>query len=136
MLELNKYRQTTVAVAVGSDRIMKLLLAETLPKDAIVHSLRTRRAGANRRTVGGKTIVTDVNFDAAMLTLKKQQEDVVETLPFEHIEKASNVTPEIGYPIQLTSIDWNTSFIEVVEGVALNTGNYFELTIVFSLPNK
>lgn len=135
-MEINKFRSTTIAVAIGSDRIMKLFLAETIAKDAVIHSIRTRRFGANRKTLQGKTLPNDANFDAAFLTLKKQQEDVIEQLPFGHIEAATTTSPEYGYPIQLSAIDWNTSYVEIAEGVALDTGKYFELTILYSLPKK
>lgn len=131
---LNKVRHTTIAIAVGSDRIIKMLLGEEIQPDATILSIRTRRAGANRKTKGGKTIVNDVNFDSALLTLKKKNEQVLKEVPLELIEKATNITPEQGFPIMLSNVDWNTSYIEVGEGVALNTGNYFELTVTFTLP--
>lgn len=133
---VNTIRRTTIAIGQTADRISKLILGETIPKGAVIVALHTRRAGANRRTLGGKTIVNDANFDAAAITLKKGSENVLEHLHLEHIERASNVTPEQGFPVQLHDIDWNTSFIEVEEGVALNSGNYFELTISYYLPKK
>ena len=127
-----KIKIVTITVDVAADRTIKLLLAETVAKGATVHSLRTRRAGANRKTLLGKSIVNDANFEAASITLKQRQTDVVASLFFEHIEKASNVDPVNGFPVNLKDIDWNTSYIEIAEGVALNAGNVFELTISYT----
>lgn len=110
---------------------MKFVLGETIPAGAHVVCLRTRRAGANRKTLQGKNIVNDANFEAGSLTLKRKSVLLLDKLFLEHIERASLATPDKGYPIDLSDIDWQTSYIEVEEGVALNTGNAFELTISF-----
>ena len=134
MQSINKIRHITIAVALAADRIVKLMAVETIPKDALILALKTRRFGANRKTLGGKTIVNDVCFDASFLSLKKLQEEVVEKVPLEHIEKSTNVDPSKGFEVNLSDVDWNTSFIEVAENTVLDTGKYFELTISFTLP--
>jgi len=133
-LVINKVRHTTVAVLLNTDRIIKLLSIETIPRDAIILSIHTRRDATARLTIGGKTIVNDACFNAAFLHLKKKQEEVVEAIPFEQIETCSNVDPVKGFQVNLSDVDWNTSFIEVVETVTLDTGNYFEMTFAFILP--
>lgn len=135
-MEANKFRVTTVAFVVGSDRTIKFILDKTIPPEATLHAIRTRRAGANRKTLQGKSIVADTNFEAAFITLKKGTETVIDMLPLEEIEKATNVMPQLGYPIELSGIDWNVSYVEVAEGVALSAGNCFELTFTYSIPKR
>lgn len=124
----------TISATVGGDRTLKFILGQTIPDGSYIHALRTRRFGANRKTIQGKTIVNDVNFEAASITLKQGTNNAIERLYFEHIEKASNTQPQVGFPINLSDINWDTSYIEVEEGVALNTGAAFELTVAYSEP--
>lgn len=131
MAQMEK-RVVTVAIVIGSDRNIALKDVNGLFKTAEIHSVRTRRAGANRKSIGGKNIANDVNFEGAFLNLRRSGTNIIELLPLEHIERASLNDPAIGYPLGFTAIDWETSKIEVAEGVALNTGSVFELTFTYT----
>jgi hypothetical protein len=133
MRPLNKIRYYTFTVKVEASRIMKLIAVNSILDNAVIVSLRTRRASATRRSLLGDQIVNNANFDAAFLNLKKGQEDVFEKVPLEVIEKATDQQTSEGFPVDLEKIDWNTSYLEVAEGVALNTGNVFEITVAFYL---
>lgn len=135
MVPVNKTNKHTFTVVIGSDRKVRLLTSNTVLEGSMIHAITTRRFGANRKSLQGKAIVNDVNFDAAFIGLKQKSEDVWENVPVEHIEKATNVMPHVGYPVNLKDIDWNTSFLEIAEGVALDAGKVFEFTIWFT-PNK
>ena len=131
--EINKTRQYTFTVPVSSARSIRLLTSSTILDNAVVTAIRTRRYSANRKTLGGKNIVNDVNFDAAMLVVKRGSEDVWDMFPVEHIEKASNNSPETGFPVNLEGIDWNVTKLEIAEGVALDNGAVFEFSVEFYL---
>ena len=134
MNQNSKIKHVTITATVGTDRSLKFVLGQTIPIGSYIHALRTRRAGANRKTLQGKAIVNDVNFEAASITLKVGTNNAIEKLFFEHIEKASNIQPQIGFPVNLLDVNWDTSFIEIEETVVLNTGNAFELTISYTEP--
>ncbi len=127
-----RVRQTTFTTEVGTTRTMKLLTSNTVLKGATILNIRTRRFGANRKSLQGKTIVNDANFESAILLFKVGSEIMVE-IPVEHIETASKISPETGFPINIGEIDWNTSSVEVGEGIALDTGKVFEFTIEYTL---
>lgn len=132
MAAINKTRQFTFTVEIGTNRSLRLLTQNTVLDGATIVAIRTRRAGANRKSLLGKSIVNDANFEAATILLKSGSEDVWDQIPVEHIEKASNVAPEQGFPVNLNNVDWNTTKIEVAEGVALDTGKVFEFTVEFT----
>lgn len=129
--DINKTRQYTFTVVVESNRSIRLLSSSTILDGATICAIRTRRASGTRKTLQGKTLVNDANFDSAMLTIKKGSEDVWDQFPVELIEKATNVSPETGFPVHINSIDWNTTKIEIGEGVTLDTGKHFEFTVEF-----
>jgi hypothetical protein len=131
--ELNKIRYYTFTVVVESSRVMKLIASNSVLNGAVIVSFRTRRASASRRSLLNEAIVNDNNFNAAFLVLKKGQENVYEYLPLEHIEKATNEMPHLGFPVNLSNVNWDTSSLEVAEGVTLDTGNVFEFTVGFYL---
>lgn len=132
MAAINKTRQFTFTVEIGTNRSLRLLTQNTVLDGATIVAIRTRRAGANRKSLLGKSIVNDANFEAATILLKSGSEDVWDQVPVEHIEKASNIAPEQGFPVNLNNVDWNTTKIEVAEGVALDTGKVFEFTVEFT----
>lgn len=132
MAAINKTRQFTFTVEIGTNRSLRLLTQNTVLDGATIVAIRTRRAGANRKSLLGKSIVNDANFEAATILLKSGSEDVWDQIPVEHIEKASNISPEQGFPVNLNNVDWNTTKIEVQEGVALDTGKVFEFTVEFT----
>lgn len=132
MAAINKTRQFTFTVEIGTNRSLRLLTQNTVLDGATIVAIRTRRAGANRKSLLGKSIVNDANFEAATILLKSGSEDVWDQIPVEHIEKASNIAPEQGFPVNLNNVDWNTTKIEVAEGVALDTGKVFEFTVEFT----
>ena len=129
---MNKRRHITFTAEVGTTREIKLLTQNTVLAGAKIHAIRTRRYGANRKSLQGKTIVNDATFESANLVLKSGSEDVWDQIPVELIEKATNVTPEQGFPVNLTDVDWNTTKIVIAEGVALDTGKVFEFTVEYS----
>ena len=129
--DINKTRQYTFVVLVEANRSIRLLTSSTILDGATICAIRTRRSSGTRKTLQGKSIVNDANFDSAMLTVKKASEDVWDQFPVEHIERATNVSPETGFPVHINGIDWNTTKLEIGEGVALDTGKYFEFTVEF-----
>lgn len=128
----NAVRLLTFTVTLAANqRTYKLLTQNTAIANAKILSIRTRRAGTNRRSLLGKEIANDANFESAFLTLKKGSEEVWETVPVEHIEKASNVSPETGFAVNWDNIDWNTTQLIIAEGVTVDTGKVFEFTVEY-----
>lgn len=128
---INKDRHHTFTVRVESARRIKITAWNSVLDKAVVKTIKTRRYKATRRTLQGDTIVNDANFESALLTLKVGTEDVVEQVPVELIEQATAAFPGKGYELNYAGIDWNTSYVEIPEGVTLNTGAVFEFTVVF-----
>ena len=129
----NKVRNLTFYVLLEANkREYKLLSQNTALASAQIHTIRTRRAGANRKSPNGLSLANDANFDAAFLTLKKGSEDVWENFPIEHIERATNVSPETGFEVAWTDVDWNTTKLVIAENVAINAGAAFEFTIEYT----
>lgn len=124
-------RVLTVSVLIGSTRIMPLKDVDGLFKNAEILNVRTRRYGANRKSLQGKAIANDVNFEAATLRLRRKQTNVVQDLWLEHIEAATTTAPEVGYPLNVREIDWNNSAVEIAETVALDAGAVIELTFTY-----
>lgn len=129
----NTLCQHTFVVNVNdvNKRNYKLLATNTVLADAEIVAIRTRRAGANRKSLGGLAIVNDANFEAAFLSLKVGTNEVYEKIPVEHIERATIQSPETGFPVNISNIDWNTSFVEVAETVAIDTNKVFEFTVTY-----
>jgi hypothetical protein len=130
--QANKVRFLTFYVILEANkRDYKLLTQNTALENAQILSIRTRRAGANRRSPNGVALANDVNFDAAFVTLKRGSEEVFESMPVEHIERATLITPEKGFEINWTGIDWNTTKLIIAQDVAINTGAAFEFTVEY-----
>ena len=128
-------RHHTFTVIVASARQMKLMAANTVLDGSMIVAIRTRRYSATRKSLLGKAIVNDANFNAAMLTLKKGTEEFTDALPFEHIEQGSlAASGAAGFQVRYLDIDWNTSYIEVMEGVTLDAGAVFEITLAYFKP--
>ena len=127
----NKDRHHTFTLRVESTRRIKITAWNSVLDNVMLKSIKTRRYKATRKTLQGDTIVNDANFESALLTLKVGTEDVVEQVPVELIEQATIAAPGNGYVLNLAGIDWNTSYVEIGEGVALNAGAVFEFTVVF-----
>lgn len=133
--KLPALRHHTFTVPVAAARQIKLMAANTVLDGSVIVAIRTRRYSATRKSLLGTTIVNDANFNAAMLTLKRGTEEFMDALPFEHIEQGSLAASGAGgFPVKYLDIDWNTSYIEVMEGVTLNAGAVFELTLSYFKP--
>ncbi len=133
MAEVNKIRVHRFTVVMGTNRKEKLIPSSSIleEKGVVVTHIRTRRAGTNRRSLLGKEIVGDTNFEAASITLKIGQEHVADSIALEHIEDATKTIPCEGYPLYLKGIDWAQSHVEVEEGVALDADKVFEFSVSF-----
>lgn len=128
-------RHHTFTVPVAAARQIKLLAANTVLDGSVITAIRTRRYSATRKSLLGKAIVNDANFNAATLVLKKGNEVFMDNMPMEHIEQGSLAASGAGgFQVKYLDIDWNTSFVEVAETVTLDTGAVFEFTLTFYIP--
>ncbi len=137
--EFNKCKFYTIAPVITASTVRSFNLDQNSPlNNSSVVSVRTRRAGTNVRTLGGKQIVSDVVFDAARLVLKADTQTIVADIPLVHIERASIQSPETGFLLYFEGLNWNNCQIEVAEGVSLSgeTDKAVELTIEYFEPKK
>lgn len=131
-IPVNKIRYTVITVVLETGKRSYLLGSQnTVLKNATLLGLRTRRNTATRRSIGGKVIANNANFDSATLNLKIGSEEPFEDLFFEHIEQATIANPAMGFRCNYTNIDWDRTFIELQEGVTIDNGAVLELTIEF-----
>lgn len=124
-------RQLTFTIEMDGKREYKLLTQNTALEKAKIVAIRTRRAGANRKSLQGKAIVNDANFESAFITLKKGSDEVWQELPVEHIETATKVSPETGFRVDWQGIDWNTTKLILAEGTVVDLGKVFEFTVEY-----
>jgi hypothetical protein len=128
-------RHHTFTVPVAAARQIKLMAANTVLDGSVITAIRTRRYSATRKSLLGKAIVNDANFNAATLVLKKGNEVYMDNMPMEHIEQGSlAASGACGFQVKYLDLDWNTSFVEVAETVTLDTGAVFEFTLTFYIP--
>jgi hypothetical protein len=131
MKQVIQYTTFSVLIESATKRVMKLLTANSVLEKSTLVSIRTRRYTATKRSIQGETLANDACFDAAFLTFKAGQVEVVEKIPLAHIEAASTAHPAEGFQLNYENVDWNTSQVEVATGVTLDTGKVFEFTIGF-----
>lgn len=135
-MEINKNKVYTFSTEIAGANAAQCFLDKNSPlTNVTLCTLRTRRASATMRSLQGKQIANNANFDAAFLVLKIKQTETVK-IPLWHIEQASLQSPATGYPIFLSDVDFAQSFVEVQQGVTLDTGNVFELTATYYEPKK
>ena len=128
-------RHHTFTVPIAAARQIKLLAANTVLDGSVITAIRTRRYAATRRTLLGKSIANDTCFNATTLVLKKGSDVLMDNVSMEHIEQASLAASGAGgFSVKYLDIDWNTSYVEVAEGVTLDTGAVFEFTLSFYMP--
>ncbi len=129
----NTKYEHTFTVNIGSNTTMRqFFLDKNSPvKGFDLMYIKTRRAGANRKSLQGTTIVADSVFDASFLVIKVKQTEVINQVPLEHIETATEQVPSEGYPIFLKDIDWEQSFVQVADGVTLTANTVWEFTVTF-----
>ena len=126
----NKNQLYTIAVEQKANSRNSTLETNSPLDGTNLVSVRTRRTKAGAKTLQGKNLIADTNFDAA-LVLKASGTTEVVKVPLWHIEQASLQTPHIGFPLYVAGLNVSTSYIEVGEGVTLDVGNFFELTFEF-----
>lgn len=126
----NKCQQYTVALEVRTNARQTVIDVNSPLNGTNIVAVRTRRTKAGAKTLQGKSLVSDTNFDAAFLIVKGGSNEVVK-IPLWHIEQASLQQPVSGFPLFLAGLDVSNSYVEVVEGVTLDAGNCFELTFEF-----
>ena len=121
----------TVAAEVKANNRLTTIDNNSPMSGAYIVSVRTRRTKSGAKTLQGKNLVSDANFDAAFLVLKKDTTTDVVRIPLWHIEQATLQNAALGFPIYAHDLNFTACVVEVVEGVALDTGNCFELTFEY-----
>jgi hypothetical protein len=129
--EFNKTQFYTVAVEIKANGRLTVIDQNSPLSGASIVSVRTRRTKTGAKTLQGKSLVNDANFDAAFLILKKDTTTEVIKVPLWHVEQASLQNPSEGFPIYANNLNFSACLIEIVETVTLDTGNCVELTFEF-----
>lgn len=135
MAEIGKTMQYTFTVEVTANSRQFVLDKRSPVTDGVVTAIRTRRSGTNVRTLQGAQIPNDANFDAAFVVLKYGTTEVFQ-VPLAHIERATLQEATTGFPVNLESIDWSSSYVYVADSVTLDAGKFFEFTIEFYKKRK
>ena len=129
--EFNKTQSYTVAVEIKANGRLTVIDQNSPLSGAHIVSVRTRRAKTGAKTLQGKSLVNDANFDGAFLVLKKDTSTEVVKVPLWHVEQASLQSPAVGFPLYANNLNFSACLIEIVESVTLDTGNCVELTFEF-----
>lgn len=129
--EFNKAQFYTVAVELKANGRLAIIDNNSPLSGAYIISVRTRRTKTGAKTLQGKDLANDANFDAAFLVLKKDTTTEVIKVPLWHVEQASLQSPAQGFPIYANDLNFSACQVEVVEGVTLDTGKCIELTFEF-----
>ena len=123
-------------------RYLKVISVELLPngkeytfKSSAIHSnakIINVRARRNGFTLNDKAIATTV-FDAAMLKLKVNSTDVIDSLPLQVIEQIDKATGK-GFELNgLKNVDWGSSMIIIQNGAAAVANTSIELVFEYEM---
>lgn len=129
--EYNKLKYYTISVPVATGQRIYPIDQNSPLNGAFIQSVWTRRGGSGIKTLQGVDIVNDANFDSTFLVLKKDTQTKVVEIPLKHIESASTNEPQTGFPIFAYDLNWSTCTFEIGEGVTVDDGNAFEITVAY-----